>query len=111
MMTKAKNSLESAETLRKIKIFSIFRLFCACIGLVISVTLISLASLSFKDMISLYKEQISLLEQIIGKLSRLFSPKKTSGLFVQLSFTTTGSTLSNYTHFMDLGKLVEVDSA
>ena len=66
-MMKAKNSLESAETLRKITIFSIFRLFHACIGLVISVTLISLASLSFKDMISLYKEQISHLTGIIGK--------------------------------------------
>ena len=67
-MMKAKNSLESAETLRKITIYSIFRLFHACIGLVISVTLISLASLSFKDMIFLYKEQISHLKQIIGKL-------------------------------------------
>ena len=68
MMTKSKNSLEAAQALRKMKIFSVLRLFCACIGLVISVTLISLASLSFKDMIFLYKEQISHLKQIIGKL-------------------------------------------
>ena len=77
MMMKAKNTcLESAETLRKITIYSIFRLFHACIGLVISVTLISLASLSFKDMISLYKEQISHLTGIIGKIHLSDSPER-----------------------------------